>query len=187
MRNFSRLSLFLYIISSGTRVNAQLYKIELDEKINNSTLIIEGKVIGKKSFWNNEHTMIFTANTIEVYKLFKGNITERTIEIMTQGGSVGQNQITVSDLLQLDIGKTGMFFCEPNLINLKSPFTKKILFDVYSSDQGFFQYDLENDEAFAPFASYKKIEKTLYKLISKETSESIRVINGSFDISSIIG
>ena len=40
-------------------------------------LIAEGKVIEKKSFWNNEHTMIYTANTIEVYKLFKGNLVEK--------------------------------------------------------------------------------------------------------------
>jgi hypothetical protein len=165
---------------------AQLYKVELAEKVKASPLIVEGKVISKKSFWNDAHTMIFTANTVEIYKSFKGNITEKTIEMMTQGGSVGPDVITVSDILQLDIGKTGIFFCEPNRINLKSPFSKKILFDVYSSDQGFFRYDLENDAASAPFASYKKIEKNLYKLIRKETGENFKVINSSFDISSII-
>src|SRR5690349_16991491 len=85
---------------------AQLYKIELTEKVKASPLIVEGKVIDKKSFWNAAHTMIYTANTIEIYKSFKGNVTEKTIEIMTQGGSVGPDAITVSDLLQLDIGKT---------------------------------------------------------------------------------
>src|SRR6476469_2803354 len=135
---------------------AQLYKIEFAEKVKAALLIVEGKVIAKKSFWNDAHTMIFTANTVEIYKSFKGNVDQKTIEIVTQGGSVGSNAITVSDLLQLDIGKTGIFFCELNRINLKSPFSKKILFDVYSSDQGFLRYDLENDEAYAPFASYKK-------------------------------
>src|SRR5205814_9709852 len=114
MRNFSRLSLFLSFIFLGTGVTAQLYKIELDKKINNSTLIVEGKVTDKKSFWNDTHTMIFTVNTIEVYKLFKGNITENTIEIMTQGGSVGKDAISVSHVLQLEVGRIDMFFCEPN-------------------------------------------------------------------------
>jgi len=165
---------------------AQLYKIEFAEKVKAALLIVEGKVIAKKSFWNDAHTMIFTANTVEIYKSFKGNVDQKTIEIVTQGGSVGSNAITVSDLLQLDIGKTGIFFCELNRINLKSPFSKKILFDVYSSDQGFLRYDLESDEASAPFASYKKIEKNLYKLLRQETGKNFQVINSSFDISSII-
>src|SRR6266536_1953530 len=164
---------------------AQLYKIELPEKVKASSVIVEGKVINKKSFWNDAHTMIYTANTIEVYKSFKGNVTEKTMEIMTQGGSVGPDAITVSELLQLDLGKIGIFFCEQNSINLKSPFSKKILYDVYSSDQGFLRYDIENDEAYAPFASYKKIEENLYKLIQQQTGQSFRVINSAFNISSI--
>src|SRR6266487_4320688 len=183
---FRRLFLYILFILLSYSPFAQLYKIELIEKIKASSIIVEGKVINKKSFWNNAHTMIFTANTIEVYKSFKGNVTEKRIEIMTQGGSVGPDAITASDLLQLDVGKIGMFFCEPNRINLKSPFTKKKLFDVYSSDQGFLRYDLKKDEAFAPFATYKKIEKNLYKLIQQKTAEKFRVINSAFDISSII-
>ncbi|HXL55629.1 MAG TPA: hypothetical protein VN958_05185, partial [Chitinophagaceae bacterium] len=183
---FRRLFLYILFILLSYSPFAQLYKIELIEKIKASSIIVEGKVINKKSFWNNAHTMIFTANTIEVYKSFKGNVTEKRIEIMTQGGSVGPDAITVSDFLQLDVGKIGMFFCELNRINLKSPFTKEILFDVYSSDQGFLRYDLKRDEAFAPFATYKKIEKNLYKLIQQKTAEKFRVINSAFDISSII-
>jgi hypothetical protein len=166
--------------------HAQLYKVELDEKVNSSPLIVEGKVIDQKSFWNDEHTMIFTANTIEVYKLFKGNVTERTIEVITQGGSVGTDAVVASDLLQLDKDKIGLFFCEPNRINLKSPFTKKILFDVYSSDQGFLRYDLDHDIAYAPFASYEKIESNLYKIIQQKTGQNLRVINNEFNISAII-
>ena len=74
-------------------------------------LIAEGKVIEKKSFWNNEHTMIYTANTIEVYKLFKGNLVEKSIEVITEGGGVGNQYIETSDLLNLDQGQTGIFFC----------------------------------------------------------------------------
>src|SRR3954470_9290841 len=96
MRNILCLSLFLSFNFFATRVTAQLYKIELDEKINNSSLIIEGKVVSKKSFWNDAHTMIYTANIIEVYKSFKGNTTEKTVEIVTQGGSVGTDAISVS-------------------------------------------------------------------------------------------
>src|SRR6476659_2134150 len=159
MKILQRLLAFIpVLILSASSIRAQLYKVELDETISNSSLVLEGKVIGKKSFWNDAHTMIFTANTVEVYKIFKGNITEGTIEVMTQGGSVGPDAVEVSELLQLDVGKIGIFFCEPNRINLKSPFTQKVLYDLYASDHGFLRYNLDNDEAYAPFASYKKIE-----------------------------
>src|SRR4051794_23110346 len=186
MKILLRLLSLSTLILSVSSIRAQLYKIEIDETVNNSTLIAEGKVIGKKSFWNDAHTMIFTANTVEVYKIFKGNITEGTIEVMTQGGSVGPDAVEVSELLQLDIGKIGLFFCEPTRINLKSPFTQKILYDVYGSDQGFLRYDLENDEAYAPFALYKKIEGNLYTLIQQKTGQKFRVVNGAFSVTSIM-
>jgi len=95
-------ALFFSISISGS---AQLYKIELNEKVNKASLIVEGKVIAKRSFWNDAQTMIFTANTIKVYKLFKGALSDKTIEIVTQGGSVDNRAVIASDLLQLDINK----------------------------------------------------------------------------------
>lgn len=175
----------LLLIASAGEINAQLYPVGLDEKVDKSPVIFEGMVVAKKSFWNPLHTMIYTANTIQVYKIFKGNIAEKTVEIMTQGGSVGDRAIEVSDLLQLERGRIGLFFCEPNRINLKSPFTERILFDVYSSKQGFLLYDLKNDEAFAPFAHYKKIKDTLYKLIQQKTRRAFQTVDASFDISTI--
>ena len=180
MRSFLRLSLFVCCIFFETRITAQLYKIELDEKINNSTVIVEGKVTGKKSFWNEEHTMIFTSNTVEVYKVFKGNITQNTIEIITQGGSVGTNAISVSHVLKLETGRIGMFFCEPNSINVRSPFTQNILYDVYSSEQGFLRYDLNKGVAYAPFASYK-ISPDLYKLIEQKAGQTYLQLDHNFN------
>lgn len=160
--------------------NAQLYKIDLDEKVNKSSLIVEGKVIAKKSFWNDAHTMIFTSNTVEVYKIFKGNLEGNTIEVVTQGGAVGTRAVVVSDLLQLDEGKTGILFCQPNQENLKSPISKKMLFDIYSSDQGFLRYDEKNDIAFAPFSSYIGIEKNVYTLIQRKTGKPVSIINKNY-------
>ena len=81
--------------------------------------------------------MIFTTNTVELYKSFKGSLSNKTIEIVTEGGSVGLDYADVSDVLKLDKGQVGTFFCMPNGINLKSPLTRKNLYDVYSGDQGF--------------------------------------------------
>lgn len=176
----------IFLFFSGYRVQAQLYKVELTEKVKNAPLIIEGKVIDQKSFWNDAHTMIYTANTVELYKIFKGNETSKTIEVLTQGGTVGLDCIEVSDLLQLDKDKVGVFFCEPNRIHLKSPFTQKTLFDVYSSDQGFLRYDLERDFAYAPFVTYENIETNLYNILKQQTGLSSTILNSEFNIETVV-
>ncbi len=161
---------------------AQLYKIAIEKKIDKASLIIEGRVVDQRAFWNAAHTIIYTSNTVQVYKLFKGKIISQQIEILTQGGSVGNRSLVVSDLLQLRKNETGMFFCLENSLNIHSPVTKNILYDVYSSTQGFLKYDLENDEAYAPFAHYKSISQDLYNIIIKRTGALKKIIDSSLKI-----
>lgn len=177
---------FLAALTLVTSVNAQLYKIELDQKTQRSTLIAEGKVTEQKSFWNDEHTMIYTSNTIEVYKTFKGRVSSSTIEVVTQGGNVGTQLIEVSELLNLHKGQTGIFFCNEAMTNLRSPSRQK-LYDVYSSDQGFLRYNYETNTASAPFAKYTDIENNLYNLLEKQTGQARSVVNPGFSVSKLVG
>lgn len=173
---------FLFV---SLHVGAQsLYPVSLDEKINKSSLIIEGKVVQQAPFWNPERTMIYTSNTIEVYKFFKGRVQERTIEVITLGGSLDGHSIKATELLSLDIDQIGIFFLMPNGKGLRSPKTKKVLFDVYSSSQGFLQYDLYSNKATAPFARYDSIESQLYKELTTKLQRSYENINSSFRLKS---
>lgn len=164
-------------------VSGQLYKVELKEKIAKAGLIVEGEVVEKTSFWNEERTMIYTSNIVRIYKIFKGDINEKTIEVLTQGGAVGGSFVHASDLLELEKGKSGIFFCKPNNLHLKSPVSGKILWDVYSSKQGFLKYNLEEDIASAPFVKYEKIEDRLYPLLQQETGINMRIISSDFKTS----
>lgn len=170
---------FLLLTLLFLNAKAQLYKVAIEKKIDKASLIVEGKVTDQRSFWNPQHTIIYTANTIQVSKLFKGRIISKQIEVLTQGGSVGNRSLVVSDLLQLHKNDVGMFFCLENSLQLHSPFTKNILFDVYSSDQGFLKYDLQNNEAYAPFADYKNISQTLYGIIRKRLGIAEKIIDSS--------
>jgi len=154
--------LIALVIISQTAFSQALYPVSLDEKVEQSTLVVEGKVIDKQSFWNPAHTMIFTANTIQLYKVFKGVAQSSTIEVLTVGGSVGNQSVEASELLTLQKDEVGIFFCYPNSINLKHPNTGKLLWDVYSSAQGFFRYDLQQAIADAPFVKYGNIVNELY-------------------------
>ncbi len=159
--------------------NAQLYKIRLRDKINKAALVVEGKVTEQQSFWNNAHTVIYTASKIHIYKLFKGQVVPADIEVITQGGTVGNRCLIVSDVLQLRKDETGIFFLNQNALKIQSPSTKKILYDVYSSAQGFLRYDETRKKAFAPFAEYDNIEQTLYNLIRQQTGIKEKIIDNS--------
>ncbi len=171
------LSLVLLFFNS----KAQLYKIDLDKKINNASAIVEGKIVDRHSFWNPEHTIIYTANTIHIYKVFKGDIGVDEIEIVTEGGSVDNHCLVVSEVLQLKKNETGMFFCFKNAKHLHSPITNNILYDVYSSSQGFFKYDLKKNRAYAPFAVYDNIKQNLYTAIENKTGITEKTVDASFD------
>ena len=175
-------SIVTLLLLSTTFSFAQLYKIELDEKVQKSSLIVEGKVIARQSFWNEDQTMIYTSNTIEIYKSFKGEVKDKKIEIITVGGTVGLRYIEASDLLGLDVNDKGVFFLNAKQ-NRKSPFSNKIMYDVYSSAQGFFSYDEINDVAYAPFANYKGIETTFYSTLKSKTG-LLKVIDNSFKVQS---
>ena len=84
---------FFLLFTCLSTINAQLYKIDLDKKINKASLIVEGRITDQHSFWNSDHSLIYTSNTIHVYKLFKGKITDTNIEVLTQGGSVGYKSL----------------------------------------------------------------------------------------------
>lgn len=172
--------IFLIVVSNESKANA-LYPVSIDEKVANATNIIEGKVVSKTSFWNAAHTVIFTSNKVKVYKIFKGGMTDAYIEVLTQGGTVGNESLEASDLLSLDEEEIAVFFLFANSLNIKSPITNKTLMDVYSSSQGCFVYDIANKKAYAPFVAYSSIN-ALYTDLQIKTGNSIIVKDPTFNL-----
>lgn len=178
--------LIFSIVFLSQHIYAQsLYPVSLDEKVQQSTLIVEGKVIEQTPFWNPTHTMIFTSNKVEVYKVFKGSVSTQYIEILTQGGTLDNLVMGATELLELERGHIGVFFCFPNSIRLNSPVTNQPLFDVYSSGQGFFNYDLDNQSAAAPFVRYTNIENEMYSALQAKTGRPFEDKVPSFKVSSL--
>lgn len=175
------LFIFVFIQSS---VNAQaMYEVTTEEKTQHATIITEGKVVAQESFWNNQHSMIYTSNKVLVYKLFKGGTVSDTIQVLTVGGSVGNESIEASDLLQLNINDIGVFYCTPNILNITSPNNPSVLLDVYSSSQGFLKYDLNAQSASCPFKKYNNISTVFYQAIESQTGQRFRTIrNLSIDL-----
>ncbi|WP_198513439.1 T9SS type A sorting domain-containing protein [Confluentibacter lentus] len=146
-----------------------LREIPLSQQIENSSLVIEGKVTSKKSFWDAEHRLIYTSNTVEVYKVFKGKYIE-TVEVITVGGTVGLDALISSTSLKLREGNIGVFMLYNSNINLsQSKQNNTNEFRPYSSSQGFYKYDLYGNTASNPFGKRDNIKSSFYKEITDKT------------------
>ena len=174
------LPVFLFLFM-GTALGQGLYPVSTEDKVNRSSLIVEGKVVKQKSAWNPARTMIYTTSTVEVYKVFKGNIDKSLVEVVTYGGAVDGYYIHASHLLELRNDEIGVFFLNKrNIPGITAPSTST--FDVYSSAQGFLRYDVFSKTASAPFVSYDDIEGVLYRELNTRIGRRPEIKNRYFSL-----
>ncbi len=158
------------------------FEVPLKQQIENATLVVEGKVTHKQCFWNEAHTMIYTVNTIEIYKTFKGSST-RNANVVTTGGRIGLDAIEASHSLSLKIGDVGLFTLCDSKTKLDGSYKdSRDMFDAYSANQGFYVYDVLNNTATNVFKMRKDIEQSLYKEIMFLTGERFSTVKG-FEVS----
>ncbi len=163
------LIMVLFFTTNNLMSQMMLKQISLDEQVNNSSLVVEGKVISKKSFWDVKHEKIYTTNTVEVYKVFKGVVVS-TIEVITVGGTVGDVILMVFPNLNLRVGDIGVFTLYDNNIALsQAAKAQNKQFKVYSSLQGFYKYNVYDDLAVNPFNKKEGISSVFYKEIMSKT------------------
>ncbi len=149
-----------------------LIELSLENRISNSSLIVEGKVVSTESFWNEAKSNIFTSNKIEVYKVLKGNYASPFLTLITEGGRVGDVIEKIDPSLKLAEGAAGIFMCyENNLIGLANPHPEQ-LYRPYADLQGFIRYDLFEKFAYDPFKKYRNPEQELFKKIKSVSGSS---------------
>ncbi|MBO9562416.1 MAG: T9SS type A sorting domain-containing protein [Niastella sp.] len=152
--------LFLLLLASHHLLLAnELYPVPLTQRVSNSALIAEGKVIAQYSFQPSPKGNIYTSNLVQVYRTFKGSLQGEQIEIITEGGTVGRLRQVHSSTLSLNIGETGVFFCMPAMGGISSGRTnlRGNSYMVYSSLQGFIAYDNKTNTAADPFTRYNHV------------------------------
>jgi len=144
-----------------------LMPASLPQRVAQAALIIEGKVLQSQSYWDPAHQNIYTANQVQIFKVFKGNLgTSTTINIITEGGRVGDDLHTFSNTLSLQPDQQGVFFLEPSRFPAGQTTNTNPAYSVYASSQGFIRYNLPFDEARDPFQVYQGITAGLHKTLS---------------------
>jgi len=172
------------IFASFSAANAQLYKIEMEEKMENSTLIIEGEVLEQCSYLGPDN-IAYTANKVKVYKAFKDLAAPETVTIITMGGNINGEIHTWSHLLGLMPREFGIFF----LKETNRPFDghegfSSDIFEVYSSSQGFLKYGFEDGRliASAPFCRYQDAKNELETLLTSSFGNPIKYSASFWDV-----
>lgn len=167
--------LLIFSLTFNVVQSQEVREVNLNTRVNQAVLIVEGKVISKRSFWDNNLNNIYTASKVEVYKVFKGNVTTSFIEVITPGGVVGMQKEEVHPSLELNSNDVGIFMLKNNTITTTNvPTLPK--YEPYASVQGFIEYDLLQNTAASAFDSYNNIDIVLYNTISGITNTSFSVI-----------
>lgn len=123
--------------------------------ISSANQIVEGKITKQESFWNDDQTMILTRHTLEVYKVFKGNLPQNTITFTTKGGKVGKDIINVtSHHFPVNYGNSGLF-----LFN-------QIGSTYQLSTDGFIYYDVLNEKASSKNNHFNSVQNEIYTRLS---------------------
>ncbi|CAM9997289.1 unnamed protein product, partial [Chrysoparadoxa australica] len=133
--------------------------VPLAQIVNNSSLIVEGKVVGQSAQWDVNHGMIHTISEVEVYKVFKGNTAITRVFVENLGGVVGLEKIVVEPEIEIAHGDVGIFTLTSSNSNLA------VLTPLYMSiegPQGFIKYDKNYSSASGLFTKYTNIQNQLY-------------------------
>jgi len=167
---------FTFCSVTATQAQSLLLEVPLSKKIEISSLLVEGKVIDKHSFWDADMKHIYTSNTIEVYKVFKSKLINTTIEVFTLGGVVGMEAEKVSPSLQLQKDNIGMFFLKNGDIKHNESRKGTVSYMPSAGAQSYYAYNLNEGTAAGIFQKYDNISKTLYSEISKITNSDYKEI-----------
>ncbi|MBL0174996.1 MAG: matrixin family metalloprotease [Ignavibacteria bacterium] len=168
--------LFSGCVLLSASATAQLVEVPLQDRVKNSTLIVEGRVVDQFSFWNPQRTLIYTSNLVTLFKVFRGSVTHTEIEVITEGGTVDDFAQHLTETLSLSVGQTGMFFLEATAVQTSGRAVNSgVRAQVYASMQGFVQYE-QDGSAADPFAQYPSYATDLYERIIRITGEQYRVI-----------
>lgn len=171
---FSFLCLIFAFAFVHQDLNAQalMERVSLQEQIENSDLVIEGKVIAKKSTWDDEHKLIYTINTIEVFKVFKGAPVS-TVEVITVGGTVGLKALVTYPSLKLRKDDVGVFTLTNNNTSFSKTSNSKVKkFKPFGLSQGFYKYNISEDMAVTPFVRKQNISGDFYNEIKQHTNSN---------------
>lgn len=174
MNALIKFSFTILLFLSISRANAQLIPISLEQKQEQSEVIIEGQVIEQHAYEASDGE-IYTENIIEIFSFIKGNLNTPYLSVITMGGRTDRAEVSWTHMAKLKQNQKGVFF----LIPTKRPTNThpENSFELYSSSQGFYEI-FKDDDGIRILSSIDKFNdpKQFYEKLGVNYS----AINGGF-------
>ncbi len=168
------------ILTIHLQAQCMLEPVSLTVRAEKADMIVEGRVVAQKSFWNTDSSGIFTSQVIRIYKILKGQSGYREIELITAGGRVGTDMELVEPSLQLQLQEVGVFFLKSEQRIKDRPFQTRTrpVFQAFASVQGFIEYDETTGYAHDVFERYDDVKQGIYEPLARYSKQkSIELVS----------
>ena len=146
--------LLVFLCTNFCSAQCLLKSTNLSQRLYESELVVEGKVIGQHSFWDNQHRLIYTAHTVLVYKVFKGAINSSTVEIVTPGGFIGNEGLEVTPSLHLETNNTGIFIVRRHRAAKRLGQSNSVLYQPIAAQASFIAYTPNSQKVKGVFENF---------------------------------
>ena len=175
--------LVLILASSLLFSQATENPLNLETVFKSSSVVVNGQVLAKDGYWDNERKMIYTVHKVKVAKSFKGNISKH-IYVLTEGGNVGLEGLIVKPSIDIAKNASGYFMLKKvEEIKLKDFDFNDNLFVLSSGLVGYFDFDSFHDHVQLPLnqvMTRQSFEKSIKNLSKKKPI----YVDGSLEIDS---
>jgi hypothetical protein len=165
--------LFCLILGSGI-IQAQTYRLRLEDRVLHSPIIIEAKVDSKEAYWSPRKDMIFTAYRLSIHEVMKGTVTGSNAILIVRGGKVGDFDIEVSHSLNMEVGAKGVLFLQPTKHPLP-PFAEPntTAFAGFAGMQSFVKYASDSHDGLAvdPFHKFYDVKCLIRSILNDDMAE----------------
>ena len=87
-------------------------RLDVDELVARSALVIAGEVVETHAAWNESRTLIETHVTLRVEEVLKGKHTAPRLTLKFAGGALGDRAFQIATMVYPEMGERGVFFVE---------------------------------------------------------------------------
>jgi hypothetical protein len=110
------------LLTIGTAYTSTFLKVNLDQVLEGSEFVFEGRVLSKETRLSPVNGSPYTYFNFEIIDVIKGSTGHNTIELGFMGGPKGDFILQVSDMIMPNIGEKGIYFVESLSQQLVHPF-----------------------------------------------------------------
>ncbi len=110
MRFHYMLALLLVAAGAGEARASVLIKLELPNLVAHAQAVIQGEVMGSRSYWTADRRSIETETELRVERTVQGKVEGRTVKVRTLGGKVGDIRMHVPGSPRFSKGQQVVLF-----------------------------------------------------------------------------